>query len=382
MTAEKTKACVSCASTTDSALRRGQCRRCRGRSDRPETIVAAATPAQQLQSDREATKLRSEVAGLKLRYKEALGTIESLESDLGVSRTLAAQTDIYTIQPKVTGQGSNEGTVVLMASDWHSEELVGPEVGGLNRHNPEIAEKRAVAFFRSGLRLTQLLQKDIKIPTMVLPLLGDFITGDIHGQESAELCAEPPMEAIVTVQRRLLSGIEFLLDHSKLDLVIPCHSGNHARQTKTTHFSKENGHSLEYLMYRHMAAYFRTEKRVTFIVPPGPHSYIDIYGKTIRAQHGHMVKFGGGVGGLSIPLQKKIAKWNQARWADYDLLGHFHAQSDFGNAIVNGSQIGYNGFALAIGAAYEPPSQTLFLMDRKRQRKTCLWPIVYKEEAA
>jgi hypothetical protein len=187
------------------------------------------------------------------------------------------------------------------------------------------------------------------------------------------------MHAIVTAQRHLISGIEFLLDNSKLNLVVPCHSGNHARQTLKTRFSAENGHSLEYLMYVHLDAYFRNEPRVSFIIPPGMHSYVKVYDKVIRFQHGHAVKYGGGVGGIYIPLNKAISQWNKGRHADLDVMGHFHQLRDGGNFIVNGSMIGYNGFALSIKADYERPSQALFLMDRKRGR-TCTWPILFREE--
>ena len=37
-----------------------------------------------------------------------------------------------------------------------------------------------------------------------------------------------------------------------------------------------------------------------------------------------------------------------------------------GNFVVNGSMIGYNAFAVAIKAAYEPPSQVLFAVHSKR----------------
>ena len=54
------------------------------------------------------------------------------------------------------------------------------EVGGLNTFTPEIATARATEFFRAGLRLVQLLNKDVTINTVVLALLGDMITNDIH----------------------------------------------------------------------------------------------------------------------------------------------------------------------------------------------------------
>jgi hypothetical protein len=266
-----------------------------------------------------------------------------------------------------------------VASDWHVEENVGPEVGGLNKFNIDIAKARATKFFQSALRLTRLLAQDIKIDTMVLALLGDFISNDIH-EEFPEVNELTPMHAIVTAQNFIISGIEFLLANSKLKFVIPCHSGNHARTTRTTRFSTENGHSLEYLMYLHLAAYFRTEPRITFIIPPGPHSYVKVYDQTIRFHHGHMIKYAGGVGGIYVPVLKSVAQWNIARRADLDIFGHFHQCRDGGRFICNGSLIGYNAFALSIKADFEPPKQQLLLIDRKRGR-TATWPIILEGRA-
>jgi hypothetical protein len=231
-------------------------------------------------------------------------------------------------------------------------------------------------FFQSSVRLTKLLQQDIRIDNMVLALLGDFISGDIH-EEVEEVCQLPPMEAIVFAQNMITGGIEYILANTKLHLTIPCHSGNHGRTTKTSRFAAENGHSLEYLMYRYLSAYFRSEPRVTFQVAEGPHSYVEVYGKTLRLQHGHMVKYGGGVGGIYIPVNKAIDKWNMGRKADLDIFGHFHQQVDGNNFMCNGSLIGYNSFALSIKAPYDVPKQTLLLMDKKRGR-TCTWPILFK----
>lgn len=337
---------------------------------------AAGTPSPStVASDREKQRQQGELTLLKGKYVEALKQIATLETQVEQSRLITEGVDTFTIEPR-HGSGTAEGTLVAVASDWHSEEIVKPGmVSGLNEYNPDIAKRRATKFFQSALRLTRLLQQDIVIQHMLLPLLGDFITNEIHGPDNAETNAVQPMHAIQTVQGYLISGIQFLLDHSKLRITLNCHSGNHARTTHKTRFGAENGHSLEYLMYGHLQAYFRSEPRVTFVIPEGMHSYVDVYGQTIRFQHGHAVKYGGGVGGIYIPLNKAIAQWNKAKHADLDVLGHFHQLRDGGNFIVNGSLIGYNPFALSIKADYEPPKQALFLMDKKRGR-TCTWPIL------
>jgi hypothetical protein len=251
-------------------------------------------------------------------------------------------------------------------------------VNGLNAFNLDIAQERVATFFQAVVRLTRLLQQDVKIDTMIVALLGDFISGDIH-EEVSELCQLPPMEAVVFAQDRLVGGIDFLLEHTQLHFHFKCHSGNHARTTKTTRFATENGHSLEYLLYRHIAAVYaaRGETRVTFDIAEGPHSYASIYGTAVRFQHGHMVKYGGGVGGIYIPVNKAIAQWNRGRHADLDVFGHFHQQVDGNNFLCNGSLIGYNSFALSIKAPYDVPKQTMVLFDKKRGR-TCNWPILFK----
>lgn len=359
---------ASCAcGSTDSVIRRGQCRACRRKDVSPLPAAAVA-------QDQAKAKERSAVARTEAKYQEALRIIDAKDRDLARFRLLREQVDSYVIAPKSGPRGGSEATPVVVFSDWHFEERVGPEVGDLNRYNLSIARTRATNAFQSAHKLiTQHLAPGVTINRVVLALLGDFISGDIH-DEVAEVAEVPPTYAIREVQAALISGIEFLLRETKCEFVIVCHSGNHARTTKTTRFSTENGHSLEYLMYLHLQAYFKDQKRITFIIPDGMHSYVDIYGTVVRFHHGHAVKYGGGVGGIYIPTHKAIAQWNKARHADLDVFGHFHQQVDGGNFLANGSLIGYNAFALSIKASYERPKQTLFLVDNKRGR-TCVWPI-------
>lgn len=370
--------CIQCARTKNVSLcacgnrkksQSLQCHKCYGLG-RPKTGGDST-----LAIDRERTRHRQDLDSLRRRYDEALKANEQLERELGVTRGLKSGLDIYEITAK-QGSRTSEGTVVAVASDWHSEEIVTPgAVSGLNEFNPEIFRTRSTKFFQSVIRLTRLLQQDITIDTLILPLLGDFITNDIHGAENAELNAMQPTLALVNAQNTIISGIAFILKETSLRIILPCHSGNHARTTQTTRFGAENGHSLEYLLYCHLAAYFRAESRVEFIIPEGMHSYLRVYDQTIRFQHGHAVKYNGGVGGLYIPVNKAISQWNKAIHADLDVFGHFHQLRDGGNFICNGSLIGYNTFALSIKADYEKPKQALFLIDKKRGR-TCTWPVL------
>jgi hypothetical protein len=339
----------------------------------PGSFLPPPVPADQIRADRDKARAATTLSDLQKKYAEALKTIGQHEKQTQALHVLQNGLNTHTIESKQSA-GTSEGTVVILASDWHVEENVGAEIGGLNVFNSDIAKQRADKFFQASLRLIRLLQQDIRIDNVILALLGDFISGNIH-DELMDTNESAPTHAIVMAQNMIISGIEFWLNNSTFKMTIPCHSGNHARTTKTTRFSAENGYSLEYLMYLHLATHFRNEPRVEFIIPEGYHSYVDVYGYTIRFHHGHAVKYGGGVGGIFIPTYKKIAQWQKGRPASLDCFGHFHQMKDGGNFLVNGSLIGYNAYALSIGADFDTPKQTLFLVDKRRGR-TCTWPIL------
>src|SRR5208337_2538899 len=179
--------------------------------------------------------------------------------------------------------------------------------------------------------LWDILRKDTHIKTLVLALLGDFMTGSIH-EDSAESNLLPPAEAIWNAEEKLTSGIHFLLENTDVEeLVIPCHSGNHARMTKKQRHTTEMGNSLEHYMYKHLQKHFASDPRVKFIISLGYHSYLTLFDKyTIR----------------------------------------FHQYVNYGNFVCNGSLIGYNAYAISIKAAYERPQQAFFLVSKKFMSKT------------
>jgi len=145
--------------------------------------------------------------------------------------------------------------------------------------------------------------------------------------------------------------------------------------TQKTRVATEAGNSLERLMYHSLAITFKNEPRVQFVISDGYHTYVKVYEYTLRFHHGHSVKYYGGVGGITIPLNKAVAQWNIGRRANLDVLGHYHTFMDGGNWVANGSLVGYNAYALSIKASPEPPRQAFFLIDRDAG-KTVVAPII------
>lgn len=249
----------------------------------------------------------------------------------------------------------------IVASDWHVEETVTADsVNQLNEFNLKIADERINNFFKNSLKLLKIHSQEVKIDTVVFALLGDFISGNIH-EELLETASLRPAEAIAWVMQRIDAGIKFFLDNTKYNFIIPCHVGNHTRITEKVHMATEAGNSLESIMYNFLATKYKNEKRLTFIIAEGYHTYLDLYGYTIRMHHGHAIKYGGGVGGIFIPTYKAISQWNRARTATLDIFGHYHQLKNGGNFISNGSLIGWSPYALRIKADFEKPRQKFFM---------------------
>ncbi len=337
--------------------------------------VIEATPAERLALKQAELQAKKE-DGAKL-LTEAISKITKLEAERETLISLHDRTpQLYDI-PVQTPSKDSESVMCIVASDWHSEEPVEPgQVGGLNEHNLEIGEARANNFWRGCQRFYDIFSRDTNIPTIIVGLLGDFITNSIH-EELAEENLLNPTEAIYRVQNMLLSGIRFLLKNTKSDLVVVCHSGNHGRTTIHQRIANEVGNSLEHFMFFNMRDQLADEPRVKFQIATGYHSYTRLFDSkyTIRWHHGHGMNFGGGVGGITIPVNKAIAQWNKGVKADLDVFGHFHTSIDGKNFVSNGSLIGYNAFAVRIKADFERPSQSLFLVNKRYNAKGIYTPI-------
>lgn len=333
------------------------------------------TPAEKLAHEQ--NKLAAKNDDKAKLLTEALKQIDVLNDEKDALLDLTERTPQTFEIPVQVPSSNSESVAFMIASDWHSEEeVLSGHVGGLNEHNLEIGSKRANNFWQGGHRLYDIFRKDTTIKTIVVGLLGDFITNSIH-EDGAESNLLAPSDAIYRVQNMLLSGIQFLLKNTDAKLHIVCHSGNHGRTTPEQRIATETGNSLEQYMYYNLRDILKDESRVTFQIAEGYHSYLRLFdGKyTIRFHHGHGMNYGGGIGGIYIPVQKAINQWNKGVKADLDVFGHFHTSTDANNFVSNGSLIGYNAYALRIKADYEPPKQSFFLVNKRWNAKSVHTPI-------
>lgn len=330
------------------------------------------TPAQQFKLDIENVRLKHASKHTGQKYKVAMKELVSLERHYEDMLGAKGRISTYSITPKKSKGG--EAVAVAVASDWHVDEIVTREAtNGTNEYNMSIAKSRAEKFFRNTLVLVNKERQGVSIDTLVLALLGDFISAHIH-PELMEVTEVSPQDAMIFAMNLIASGIEFLLENSDLNIVIPCSVGNHARDTDKVRIATEHGNNKEWAMYNFLALYFKNKTRVKFILPRSQFTYVKVYDHVLRFMHGHLgYRFNGGIGGVTIPLNKAVMRWNESQKADLTVLGHWHQRLDNGNWVINGSLIGDAPYGKVMGFSGKP-EQTFFLWD-KEHKKTVVAPV-------
>jgi hypothetical protein len=312
-------------------------------------------------------RLRRRVAELTAQIKDLTETASRADEMSQLVREVMAMPPVAGIEPRERASGLAEATPLVLASDWHIEEEVRPEqVAGRNRYNLEISKQRMERFFAAVRWALEHQRQVFKIRDLVLWLGGDLITNYLH-DDNIETNLLSPVEAVAYAHASVSDGIRFLLEDTELArVVIPCNDGNHGRLTDQIRSASRIENSIEWLLYYQLQREFRNEPRVKFLLPTSAFTFYDLYGRTVRFTHGDRFKYSGGIGGITIPLIKALARWDSVRRADLTCLGHWHQRICFPDVMVNGSLIGFNSYALDLGARFEAPSQSLRIIEPRR----------------
>jgi hypothetical protein len=190
------------------------------------------------------------------------------------------------------------------------------------------------------------------------------MTGYIH-EELMESNSLSPTEACVFLQDMICSGIDLLLAKTRLPIFIPTCVGNHGRTTAKKHIKTSHKNSYEWLLYMTLAKRYEKDRRVHWNVGQGYHNIQTILGRKVRFHHGDGLRYNGGVGGITIPVNKSIAQWDKASPVDVDIFGHYHTFLWGYNKWVScGTLMGYNEFSVEIKSDFQHPTQTFIVMDR------------------
>jgi hypothetical protein len=200
--------------------------------------------------------------------------------------------------------------------------------------------------------------------------------------ELAETNSMAPIEEARFAKRLIGAVLDHLREHSGVKrFTVVCSRGNHGRLTKKKQFKNSAGTNLESAIYWDLADRYTEKQGWTWRIPPSGLAYFDIRNPdgtswTCRGYHGEQCKYQGGVGGLTIPLNKLQARWDKTTRADFNLMGHFHTFSrPNSTTLLNGSLKGFDEYALELGFPYEPPIQTLAIYDPRWRMVTTVHPL-------
>jgi hypothetical protein len=295
---------------------------------------------------------------------------ELLEEQVDVALGLSDYSpDVEPILP-LKSKRTSESAAVMVLSDWHVEERVEAKTcNDLNEFNLEIAEKRLRGMWRTSADLIDMFRSGTRINHLVVLLAGDHMTGYIH-EELVENNELSPTETSLWLIDHITEGLDGLLKDRRIGKIsVLCNVGNHGRTTQKPRVATGYKNSYEWQMYHVLRRIYREKSsRITFQIADGYHLWREVMGLNLRVHHGDAIRYQGGIGGISIPVNKAIHQWNQARKADLDVFGHWHQLLDGRTWIANGSLIGFNAYAIKIKAAFERPSQQLFLIEKELGR--------------
>ena len=342
----------------------------------PEQVVTDAMALRaQRRKEGDAVQKREMRKVQRALEKELVGA--NARADFFDSLAAAPDPEPYNVRA-MKGQGKKlpAATYAMLASDWHMGERVRPEnVGYRNEYNPEIAQDRARQFWKSNLIMLNMARRAWDIRQGVLWLGGDLMTGYIHEEYLEENFLSPVEEALLIFEV-MVSGIKTLLAQSDLEhILIPTSNGNHGRTGLKIKIATYAKNSFEWMLYHMLDRHFEDEPRITFQIANGYNNLVDLYGYRINFHHGDAVGYGGGIGGIAIPMNRRIGRAAASipvRWEGTEkgvphlyVNGHFHSLQFPRFFMQNGSLIGWNDFAERIGCPFDDPQQASFVVDEK-----------------
>lgn len=303
---------------------------------------------------------KSNEAGQELTYWE--GEIAAKSKELHKLIGTAAPSQVYEVP--VSKLKSSETIPILMLSDWLLEVPVKTEqVMGLNAYDLEIGQRRVSDCVRKFVKLLKLRRlTNTRIETAVVWLGGGFIAG--KPGESNPTHLKDPAESSKIAVNRLYSALKFILKNSELKkIIVPCTAGSISSDPSKAEVAL--GNPYEWCIYSKLAKMFKDDRRIEFYAPKGQHIQMNIFGKMFRYHYGDSINYRDGVGGLTIPLMKRINAWNVGREAYMDIFGRWRTYMPGRNFVGNGSLIGYTPTAAASGTEYERPMQALIYIEKE-----------------
>jgi hypothetical protein len=255
---------------------------------------------------------RSESDAKKLlrEYRSEHGKLEVFFHDLkGAISAMSPAKIVY--ENKSSVKVSSPCSVVCCMNDWHYGSMQNTEeIEGFGEYNSQICERRVGKYVNSILDWSALHRNSYTIDELVVLLLGDFISGDIH--EELRVTNEFPVP-IQSCGAGLLIGsaIKTLSAHFpkvRCEFIV---ADNHARLTKKPQAKEEGLNSLNYVVGFVAKQALSRQNNVEFNLYTMNEKVVAVKDRQYLISHGHGI-----IGWAGVPwygIERKVGKESGAR---------------------------------------------------------------------
>jgi len=246
------------------------------------------------------------------------------------------------------------------------------QMAGLNSYDIEIFNQRLYGWATQVLALVEYRRSFTDIPELVVPMLGDMVSGDIH-EELATTNLDTCMGQMIRGANLIAQALMFLAPHFEV-VRVPCVVGNHGRLTKKIP-SKNKYINWDYMMYQWIAAFCSNQTNIKFEIPKSLFHVFEICNRKILMLHGDTFKGSSpdiikNVTAMRAVLQYRNTLEEEAiieendSWVnqfDSTIIGHFHRvdEIDIGTGEVHicGCMKGGDEYALGQLSVITKPKQ-------------------------
>ena len=288
--------------------------------------------------DKRVVTFKSEATYYKKLYERAIK--DSTKSEVLVDTIkryvtpLKAAKQYPTRKPGSGKRGRSAQVMVAPLTDTHVGDNVSKEQTiGLNEYDIELFSRRMWGWTNQVLSLAEYRRNICEVDELVIPMLGDMISGDIH-EELARTNVDNCMMQMMYGAKIISQALMFLAPHFE-EIRVPCVVGNHGRMTRKIP-SKDRYMDWDYMLYQWTAVFCANQSNIKFEIPKSTSHVSNIANRNVLMMHGDAIGGGGAtatilrtVTALRSVLQYKTQlltddEFNISSSFDDVLLGHFH----------------------------------------------------------
>ena len=212
------------------------------------------------------------------------------------------------------------------------------------------------------------------VDNLIVPMLGDMISGDIH-EELARTNIDNCMGQMIRGANLIAQALMFFAPHFS-EIEVPCVVGNHGRMTRKPPM-KDKFMDWDYMLYQWVASFCKNQENIEFHIPRSFITTFKVHDKVVLITHGDCISGAGSSGAIlnSITKLRSVFQFRKslqreiedAMYGDLEqefdsvMIGHFHRIDELdigtGELHICGTMKGPDEFALQRLQAATKPKQ-------------------------